>query len=259
MDGAGHELLPGAALAPNENGRRAARDGSHETEDVLHLARRSHQVSAALLGLERRLQPPCPVDQPLALRGLLDHQGHRVRRGERLGQEVVCAVFYRLHRGVHVPEGSHHDHLHIRAEGLGAAEDFHSIDARQHEVQQQDVGGLLGEERHRLVTVIARCHVDSTHLEDAGERASQRRLVVHDQDAETLLPVVIDGAAVARRFRAGTFGRRRLRRDGDDAGRGDFAGSGGGANGLHDLRDPRSEVCPWICSPIDCGDSTPGS
>ena len=126
VDGAGHQLLAGAALALDEHGGAGVADRLHQLEDRAHLGRLADEVLELALDAELLLQDAGAVLQLLALERLGDGEAHLVDVLEGLGQVVVGAGLHRLDRRLHRGEGGHHDHLHVRPGLLDGPEQVHA-------------------------------------------------------------------------------------------------------------------------------------
>ena len=113
VDGARDELFAGAALAENEHRGRGRRHAEREPVDLAHPRRVADELAEVLLLLEPLLEHVDAVEQLLALGRLGDRHGDDVVRRERLGEEIVGAVFHRGDGVVDVGEGGHHDDLDL--------------------------------------------------------------------------------------------------------------------------------------------------
>ena len=188
VEGAGHQLLAGAALAGDEHG--GGRVG-HRVDHPLHLAdgrRGAHQaVRRQPLALaELVLQLPVAVPQGLALGRLGHRAGHDLDVVEGLGEVVVGAALDRLERRLHGGVAGHHDDLDLRPAVLHRVEELEPGELGHLDVEEGDVevlgGQLLGGRDGRVEPH----HVVPLLLEQGLQGPQQGRLVVHDQHADGL-------------------------------------------------------------------------
>ena len=141
MDGAGHQLLAGAALAQDQHRRIGGRHAVHEAQHLLH------SRAAGDDALVARLVELGAHDHVLAhqagLLGRLADQDVELLDARRLGQVVVGAELHGLDRGGHLLEAGHDDDLWGLREILQLAQHLDALDVRHPHVEQQHVGHLV--------------------------------------------------------------------------------------------------------------------
>ncbi len=102
------------------------------------------------------------------------------------GHVVVCALLHRGDRDVGIAVGGHRDDERAPAGG-GVALDHVDAGHRGHpQVAEHEVDVLGGEALEALLAVAGGDGRVSLRAEDASERLSQPRLVIHDQDLHVL-------------------------------------------------------------------------
>jgi hypothetical protein len=200
VDGPGHQLLAGAALAGDEHrgvgGRRHAdglaqlphgRSFSHHTKALAGLAAQPVHLAHHLLVLEHVAQPE---QQRLG--------------GEWLLQQVAGAVARGLHRRGHVGVAADHDDRRVHAAPPQILQHLHAVHVRHLDVQQNDVRrvglDLLdalrpGRRLEELVALMAQHH---------PQAAADVGLVVDDEDAVFHLGTRAAGISRQPRRRAGS-------------------------------------------------------
>lgn len=137
------------------------------------------------------LQLPQPEDAAArgvrGQRGALDpaqqdmHPGGQLPHRERLGHVVVGAdAEAHQHVGLVVPGGEHH-HRH-RTLGLDPAAHLQAVEARQHHIEDQQIGlpGLGGVHGGRAVG--GRLHLETLGAQPGRDGLDDRRVVLNDQD-----------------------------------------------------------------------------
>src|SRR5690625_1089006 len=107
---------------------------------------------------------------------------------ERLGHVVVGPGLQPGHHVDGVGLGREHDDGHA---GLGAdqAADLDAVQAREHEVEQHQVGLLLAEDLQRLGTVGAQDGVIPLALQDDADHLGQRSIVIDHENSSTHAPM----------------------------------------------------------------------
>ena len=185
VDAARHQLLAGAALALDQHRAVAAGDATDHREHLVDLRTASDdrgQTVAARDDLgERHVLAP----QRSRLGGL----GHRLAKlgvAARLGDEVAGAQAHRLHRGLHVGVAGQHDQLGVERDGAGPAQDVEAGVIGHLDVEQRDVEVFASEAGHALGGGGGLGHVGAGLHEDRRQDAPDLRVVVDDEDANTV-------------------------------------------------------------------------
>jgi hypothetical protein len=190
VQGAGHELLAGAALASDQDGDVRVR---HLLDDLAHLAHLGSVPSQDHhLGLVAG--PTAQLRDLLLERALLE----RLLEGqlelfhlEGLAQEVRGPEAHRLDDGARLTVSGQHHHGHVREALLEALEGLETVHARQDHVQGDQIRpgalqapqGLLPARKCQDL-VAASGHQGLQVVSDAG-------IVVDDQDAEGLAGIFV--------------------------------------------------------------------
>ena len=120
-----------------------------------------------------RLQPP-----------LLDRRSQHVQQRvelERLGDEVRRPLLDGLDRVLHGPVAGDDDGDDVGVALEGGVEHFAAVDARQPQVGDQDVEGEVGQPLQRVLAVACLLDDEPVVRQPFGDRRTERRLVVHDQ------------------------------------------------------------------------------
>ena len=110
VDGAGDQLLAGAALAGDQHGKGLVGDAADRLEDLLHRRAAAHEGLAREVVVRRRLRDDGRLaHQACHLQGLADHPA-QLLHVERLEQVVVRPLPHRLDGGIRRPrQGDEHD------------------------------------------------------------------------------------------------------------------------------------------------------
>ena len=109
------------------------------------------------------------------------HPRHQLRHPERLGQVVVGAQSQSVHLVLLRTARADHDHRHLRSLGPQTLGDLPAVHARQHQVDDRDVGPFEAQFAHRLVAgrrdldgvarvPQMRCHHDAMTLSSSAIR-----------------------------------------------------------------------------------------
>ena len=144
VDGAGHQLLAGAALARDHDGGRAVGDLADGVEHLDHPAALADDVLEAVLGLELLPEVEVLVAELLALERVPDDEVDFVEL-ERLGDVVVGAELHRLHRGLGRGHRGDHDDRGVGGDLLGGAQHLQPVHLRHAQIGDDHVEGLAAE------------------------------------------------------------------------------------------------------------------
>ncbi len=169
---------------------RAARDveapGDAPDEDLIDLLgfeRRGHLLQDVHHLRARAGLGACLVELPPHPEVRLD-PGEQLANPERLGNEVGGTEAERADRGLlgwHRGDHQHRQVLEARI-GLDALEQLEAVHSRHHDVEQQEVERLRLQMLEQVLAAGDREHLVAVLLEDPGERAGQRLVVVGYED-----------------------------------------------------------------------------
>ncbi len=173
------QLLAGAALAQDQHGRRQLRDLVDQIEDVArHLARADDELALGLVGDLRRQRQDLTVEI-LPLAGVANQRAQLVVV-EVLGDVVIGAVLHRLHGGFDFVDGRDHQDLDQAVILLDDPQHLEAADARQPDVQQDQVDILAIEDRQRRLAA-ADAQDAVLPLQDRRQRVAHAFVVVDDE------------------------------------------------------------------------------
>ncbi len=99
-----------------------------------------------------------------------------------LDEEVVGAQLHGFDGAIHHVIGAHHDDDHGRGNLLCLSQHLDPIDSRQHNVEQRQVGLLLGDDLQRLFAIASGEALVALGLQRAADGAQGQRLVIDDED-----------------------------------------------------------------------------
>ncbi len=186
VQGAGDELLAGAALAGDQHRGRgvgdALEDGVH-VDDRLALADDPEAGRPLARGGGRHGDLPRGVgvgEVPRA-QGLLDDDPHFVLI-EGLGDEIEGARLQRLDGDVHRAVGRHHHHGAGGVVAQRGAEQLHPVDLGHAQIGDHQVDVVLFEEGQGRLAVFCGVNVVAVAAELSDEHLAQVRFVVDDED-----------------------------------------------------------------------------
>ncbi len=181
VQGAGEQLLAGAALAEQQHGRVARRRALERQHGVLErgvLAEHARQAETLLVVVleqhELGEQPP-PLDRAV-------EEEQQVVGVDGLREEVGGAVLHRPHGLLDGAERGHHDD---RGLGVGLERRVEHVEAaprRQLQVGEDDEVALAREPAARLVRVGRLVDAVAARLEGLAQHRAKRLLVLDDQD-----------------------------------------------------------------------------
>ena len=153
MNRARHQLLAGAALAAQQNGRVVGDHASDQLVNFLHRGAAADYLAADELAAHLVLQT-------VEIRGLradfhraLDRRGDQVKIGERLGQVIVRAALHRLDRVVHRARRGDHDDQRADGFAVRCGQYVEAAVAGHDDVEEGDVEAIAAQcgERGRAV------------------------------------------------------------------------------------------------------------
>jgi hypothetical protein len=110
------------------------------------------------------------------------HAGEHLAEGEWLGDVVVGAELEPEHAIRLLPVCCQHDHRHIEPAAAQLATDVPARQARQHDVEQHEIGALRRDAPQRLLAVEGGARVVALEAQVVLKPANDPRLVVHDKD-----------------------------------------------------------------------------
>ena len=117
--------------------------------------------------------------------------GRELLGGERLGEVVVGAGLEPGHHVVGVGPGGDHDDRDV-AVAADRPADLEAVDAREHDVDQHDVGGVAVERVEGVLAVVGLLDGPALVLEGHLDRGADAFVVFDGQDAGTHRPIVPD-------------------------------------------------------------------
>ena len=142
------QLLARAALAEDQHRRRQLRHLVHEIDDVADLlARADQELALALLG-DLRAEGDDLAVEILPLAGVA-HERPQLVVVEVLGDVVIGAVLHRLHGGLDLVDRRDHDALDQAVVLLDDPQHVEAADAREPDVEQDQIDVFLLEQRQR--------------------------------------------------------------------------------------------------------------
>ena len=178
MDGAGDQLLAGAAFAGDEHAGIARGHQSDALEDVLHRRTAADNLFGSggiitRLGRGFRSRPTLEgtVD---AVDGLLQI--------ERLGQVIEGAALHRAHRRRQIAKRRHDDDRQVRHKLADARQSRQAVHARQTYIEDQHIGTLPFQQREPLFGGSGHRDRVPFAAEGALERPAHRFLIVNNEN-----------------------------------------------------------------------------
>jgi len=181
VDGAGHQLLPRAALARDDDVALHVADPLDQLVDRLHRVRAADEVVKAVAVLELALELLDAAPQ-LELLGDLPGHPQQLVLVERLRDVVVGPLPHHVHGVLDGAEARQDDDLGGRVPLLDVAEQLQPVHLRHAQVGDHKVEGLGVEEPGRGLAVGGHFHLEAIIGERPGEALADDRLVVHHQD-----------------------------------------------------------------------------
>src|SRR5262249_37409280 len=182
VDRVGDDLLPGPALALDEDRRLARGRGLDHRPDALDRLGLPDQLMDAAGERELLFEAFLPGDEPAALEGLAD-QVEDLVGGEGLRHVVVGAALDRVDGGRDRALAGDDDHLGRGPALLHAVEQLEARDAWQREVGEDDLVLLPLELGDRLDRVLRGLDDVAVGRERDSQRLADRRLVIDDEQS----------------------------------------------------------------------------
>ena len=177
-----HQLLAGAGLAGDQDGRVGPRHLADELEDLQHRPRAAHDplaVGGALAELQAE------GGDLVAHVGVLEdplQRGEQVVHLERLRDVVVGAVLHGLDGAGAAAEGGHHDDFEVGILALQLPEDGEPVLVGQLDVHHHEVGHLLGDGRDALGPGRGVLRLVPGILQQVCQEIPDLGLVIDDED-----------------------------------------------------------------------------
>ena len=185
VDGAGHQLLAGAALAEHQHRGLRRRHPLDHPHHLVHLGAAGDEAAEGpgpgRVGPERDV-----VAQELALLGRLADQHLQLLDLGGLGQVVVGSELHRLDGRGHFLEARHDDHLGMLGDLLQLAQDLDAFLLRHLHVQDHHVVGILAHAPQRGLAVADALGLQAPPAQLAHDEITQVVLVVGHQHADLL-------------------------------------------------------------------------
>jgi hypothetical protein len=183
VDGAGHQLLPGAALRGDQHGGVRLRHLGDHLVEPHHLRVPPHELVEAVGAVELGAQVAQLPLHP-ALPGRLADQGQDLVHVPGLGQVVVRARLHGVHRHAQVRVGGDQDDRDGLVDAQDPGQDLRPGLARHADVEQCHVHPARGEDREGGGPVGRLQHLELI-LQDELQRFPYARLVVDGEHHRT--------------------------------------------------------------------------
>ena len=138
MNGAGHQLFPGSALSRDEDPGIGGRHPLNQIPDSIDGRRAAHQ-----LGLRAQLLPEGPgkISGPADFQSTLNREEDGLR-GQGFFDEVEGSQAGGLNRVAQGGLSAHHHHGDSGGQIADSGKGLQARHAREHEVQEDGLGGL---------------------------------------------------------------------------------------------------------------------
>ena len=187
MERARHQLLAGAALAVDQDGRPARRRLHDQVEDLLHPRAAADDLAEAVgVLLQVLAQHAILGDQPPLRERVADDGEHFVVL-ERLGDVVERAALHRGDGALDRRERRDHQDRQLVVDLLQLVERRHAVHARHHDVDDGGVEGDGAGELEALGGVGGEAHGVALARQQRFEDLAHDLLVVDDQDRAVLV------------------------------------------------------------------------
>jgi hypothetical protein len=181
VDGPGEQLLAGAALALDEDGRRAVGHLVDQGHEPTESGARPDDIASAQQVVQSLLESAVLGDEGPVLERLPDHPDELAAR-EGLGQEVAGAVLHGPHRFLDGAEGREHDHVHLRGHCPDLAQELEPGQPRHLEVGEDEVDPALAQTLEGGLPVGRQHDLVALARQRALETLAHGRVVVGDQE-----------------------------------------------------------------------------
>ena len=182
VDGPRHQLLAGAALAGDEDGRAARRRLDDQVEDLLHPRAAADDAGELVVArLQVLLEGDVLGHQPPALDGVVEDDQHLVVL-ERLGDVVERALLHRADRRLHRGERRHHDHRQLVVDRPHRVEDLQPVHLRHHHVGDDGVERRRARQFEPVATGRGDAHGVALAGQQRLEDLAHDLFVVDDED-----------------------------------------------------------------------------
>ena len=182
VNGAGHQLLAGAAFALDHDG---GIDPGHGFDLFAHLAHGlalPHQLGDGVgLLAELLAQDAVLALQPVLFERVARHHG-KIVGIEGLGDVIERAVFERPDRGLDRGVTGHHDDAGVELLALDLLEQLDAVHARHADVGDRQVELAAGQLGERIVGVGGGIDVVPFLDKPMDERVPNDQLIIHDED-----------------------------------------------------------------------------
>jgi hypothetical protein len=113
--------------------------------------------------------------------------GKQLLEGEGLGQIVISPRVEGSDLTLQAVAGGQHQDRKLGAPGPDPLEDLLAAEARQHNVEQHEVHGLVDRQPHPVLPVVRAQGLVAVSLESTLEESYYTQLVFHDEDAHDLM------------------------------------------------------------------------
>ena len=142
MNGARHHFLAGAALAENQDGVGTVGGFGDDAVELLHLRRAADDSAVTLLGLELLAQHAVFTFELEVVGDALEQKLEFID-AEGFGHVLVSAILHGLDGRLHRAIAGHHDDEGFGTLGLDVAESLQAARARQTQIEQNGIDGLV--------------------------------------------------------------------------------------------------------------------
>jgi len=183
VQGAGDQLLAGAALALDEDGRGCVRDLGDDLGQLLHPGAVTDDFGVAPALPPRLLVRDHVARVVVALAGRLGDDRLELGVLERLGEEVEGAGLHRLHGAVHPAVRRHDDDGYVRVAGHHLAQEAEAVHFRHDEIGHDYIGAIALEGGEGLLAIGGHLHLVTFPLERGRKDLPQVLFVIDDEDA----------------------------------------------------------------------------
>ena len=177
MERARHQLLAGAALARDEDGRAGRRGHLDEVMDLLHRAAGAEETAEPARFFELATEEGHLAHDLRLLERLLDERPEPARL-HRLGDVVVDPALHRRHRGIHGRVPGEDDHCGGRAVLLKGAGEGQAVHPGHHEVRDHQIRPDRERALEGLVAVVRLLDLVSPAGQQCGETIERVGVVI---------------------------------------------------------------------------------
>ena len=189
MQGAGHQLFAGSALAGNQDRGARVFEAGDEAQDVLNAGGIADDAVDGSLGFGAFAEIEIFFDEADLVGHAAQEEAQFVERSKGLGNVIVGAEFHGLDGGFDRSVAGHDGDFDAGVSALDLLQKFESGHARHDHVGEHHVDGLFLEQGEGGVAALGFEAEEAERLADGHAEAADGLLVVDDQqsDAEVVL------------------------------------------------------------------------